>query len=84
MELGTLKRFFGGNYLDEIAAEMVEDFKAARKQERRQKAKAKSEGRTVSLGYDSESSIGDVEGDVLSSRTNGLFCQKSCRGRGDV
>jgi integrase len=36
---GTLKRLFGGNYLDEITAEMVENFKAARKQERRQKAK---------------------------------------------
>jgi integrase len=37
----TLKRFFGGKYLDEITSEMVEDSKSARKQERRQKAKDK-------------------------------------------
>lgn len=37
----TLKRFFGGRYLDEITTEMVEDFKSARKHERRQKAKDK-------------------------------------------
>ena len=35
----TLKRFFGGKYLDEITSEMVEDFKSARKGETRQKAK---------------------------------------------
>jgi len=40
----TLKRFFKGKYLDEITSEMVEDFKSARKQERRQKAK---DGRSV-------------------------------------
>jgi integrase len=40
----TLKRFFSGKYLDEITTEMVEDFKTARKQEPRQKAK---DGRTV-------------------------------------
>jgi integrase len=36
---GTLNRFFGGKYLDEITTEMVENFKSTRKQERRQKAK---------------------------------------------
>jgi integrase len=40
----TLNRFFSSKYLDEITSEMVEDFKAARKHERRQKAK---DGRTV-------------------------------------
>jgi integrase len=40
----TLKRFFGGKYLDEITSEMVEDFKSARKREPRQNA---TEGRTV-------------------------------------
>jgi integrase len=35
----TLKRFFGGKYLDEITIEMVEKFKFARKHEVRQKAK---------------------------------------------
>jgi integrase len=40
----TLTRFFSGQYLDEITSEMVEDFKSARKQERREKAK---DGRTV-------------------------------------
>jgi len=40
----TLNRFFKGKYLDEITSEMVEDFKSARKHERRQKAK---DGRTV-------------------------------------
>jgi integrase len=35
----TLKRFFGGNCLDEITAEMVEGFKSRRKHEVRQKAK---------------------------------------------
>lgn len=35
----TLRRFFSGQYLDEITSEMVEDFKTARKQELRQKAK---------------------------------------------
>jgi integrase len=35
----TLKRFFRGKYLDEITSEMVEDFKRARKNEKRQKAK---------------------------------------------
>jgi hypothetical protein len=34
-----LNRFFSGKYLDEIASEMVEDFKSARKNELRQKAK---------------------------------------------
>jgi integrase len=36
---GTLKRFFGGEYLDEITSEMVGNFKSTRKQERRQGAK---------------------------------------------
>ena len=40
----TLKRFFKGQYLDEITSEMVEDFKSTRKHEKRQKAK---DGRTV-------------------------------------
>jgi integrase len=40
----TLKRFFSGQYLDEITNEMVEDFKSARKNERRQKTK---DARTV-------------------------------------
>jgi len=35
----TLKRFFGGRYLDEITTGMVEDFKSARKREKRQNAK---------------------------------------------
>ena len=35
----TLKRFFGGKYLDEVTSEMVEDFKSARKQERLQWSK---------------------------------------------
>ena len=35
----TLKRFFGGKYLDEITAEMVENFKSVRKHEARKKAK---------------------------------------------
>lgn len=43
-----LKRFFRGKYLDEITTEMVEDFKAARKQERLQWAKSRSvSGSTV-------------------------------------
>jgi integrase len=37
--LKTLKRFFGGKYLDEITTEMVENFKSTRKNEARQKAK---------------------------------------------
>jgi integrase len=41
----TLRRFFGGKYLDEITTEMVEDFKSARKQEFRKNAKV---GRLVS------------------------------------
>ena len=40
----TLKRFFGGKYLDEITSEMVEDFKSARKHEPRLGAK---DGRLV-------------------------------------
>jgi len=35
----TLKRFFGGKYLDEITTEMVENFKSVRKHEVRKKAK---------------------------------------------
>lgn len=35
----TLKRFFGGKYLDEITTEMVEKFKSVRKHEVRQKTK---------------------------------------------
>ncbi len=35
----TLKRFFGGKYLDDITTEMVENFKSARKHEVRKKAK---------------------------------------------
>lgn len=35
----TLKRFFGGMYLDEVTSEMVENFKSSRKHEVRQKAK---------------------------------------------
>jgi integrase len=35
----TLKRFFGGKYLDDITTEMVENFKSARKNEVRKRAK---------------------------------------------
>jgi len=35
----TLKRFFGGKYLDDITTEMVENFKSARKNEVRKKVK---------------------------------------------
>jgi integrase len=37
----TLTRFFRGKYLDEIASEMVEDFRSARKQERIQWSKTR-------------------------------------------
>jgi integrase len=40
----TLKRFFGGKYLDEISTSMVEDFRSSRRVEPRQQAK---DGRTV-------------------------------------
>ena len=37
----TLKRFFGGKYLDEVTSEMVEEFKSARKLERLQWSKVR-------------------------------------------
>ena len=40
----TLKRFFGGRYLDEITSGMVEHFKSARKREKRKKAR---DGRAI-------------------------------------
>jgi integrase len=48
LNCGTLQRFFGGRWLDEISARMVEDFKAARIAEgRRNERKGSSRPRTV-------------------------------------